>query len=69
MKEITEDVQAGTWSTIKYSSALPLSRRNEMLRRAEELSKAIKFAREKANATEVAEQKVGRALLEYLFQG
>jgi hypothetical protein len=69
VKEITEDVQAGTWSTIKYSSALPLQRRNEMLRRAEELSKAIKFAREKANSTEVTEQKVGRALLQYLFEG
>lgn len=69
VKEITEDVQAGTWSTIKYSSAVPLQKRNEMLRRAEELQKAIKFAREKANATEVEEKKVGRALLDFVFKG
>lgn len=69
VKEITEDVQAGTWSTIKYSSSVPLQRRNEMLRRAEELQKAIKFAREKANATEVEEKKLGRAVLDYVFKG
>lgn len=69
VKEITEDVQAGTWSTIKYSSALPLARKNELLRRTEELSKAIKFAREKANATEVEDKKVGRVLLDFIFKG
>ncbi len=68
VKEITEDVQAGTWSTIKYSSAIPVQQRNEMLRRAEELQKGIKFAREKANATEVEEKKLGRALLDYVFK-
>ncbi len=67
VKEITEDVQAGTWSTIKYSSAIPLQKRNEMLRRAEELQKAIKFAREKANSTEVDDKKVGRAVLDFVF--
>lgn len=67
VKEITEDVQAGTWSTIKYSSAIPLQKRNEMLRRAESLQKAIKFAREKANATEVEDKKVGRAVLDFVF--
>ncbi|MFO0613231.1 MAG: hypothetical protein U0414_11605 [Polyangiaceae bacterium] len=69
VKEITEDVQAGTWSTIKYSSAIPLKKRNEMLRRAEELQKGIKFAREKANATEVEDKKVGRAVLDFVFGG
>lgn len=69
VKEITEDVQSGTWSTIKYSSAVPLQRRNEMLRRAEDLQKALKFAREKANATEVEEKKLGRAILDYIFKG
>lgn len=69
VKEITEDMQAGTWSTIKYSSAIPLQRKNEMLRRAEELQKAVKFAREKANATEVEDKKVGRTLLDYVFKG
>lgn len=69
VKEITEDMQAGTWSTIKYSSAIPLQRKNEMLRRAEELQKAVKFAREKANATEVEDKKVGRTLLDFVFKG
>lgn len=69
VKEIIEDVHAGTWSTIKYSSAIPVQKRNDMLRRAEELQKAVKFAREKANATEVEEKKVGRTILDWLFKG
>lgn len=67
VKEITEDVQAGTWSTIKYSSAIPARRQNEMLARAEELQKAVKFAREKANATEIEQKRVARDVLDFVF--
>lgn len=69
VREVSEDVRAGTWSTIKYSTAIQAFKRNEMLRRVEELAKAIKFAREKANSTEVPEQKIGRTILDFVFKG
>lgn len=67
VKETVEDVFVGTWTTTKYSSALPAARVNELLRRVVELQKAVKFAREKANQLEVKEQKVGSAIFGYLF--
>jgi len=68
VKEVTEDVLAGTWSTIKYSGALPAQRVNEMLKRVEDLQKAVKFARETANGQEVDEVKLGEKLFAFLFQ-
>jgi len=64
---VTEDVLAGTWSTIKYAGALPAQRVNEILKRVEDLQKAVKFARETANGQEVDEVKVGEKLFAYLF--
>ena len=62
-----EDVQVGTWRTLKFSGALPARRVNELLERVEKLQAAVKFAREEANAVEVTDQKVGEALFGYLF--
>lgn len=69
VKEVTEDVLAGTWTTIKYSSALPASRVNELVRRIEAIQKAVKFAREAANGIEVKEQHVGKAIFDFLLAG
>jgi hypothetical protein len=63
---ITEDVVIGHWDTVKQSGALPVRRRTEVLERIERLIKAVKFAREEANAQEAPEQKVGDALFAYL---
>ncbi len=62
-----EDVAQGTWSTIKFSGALPAQRVNTLLARAEKLQQAVKFAREEANNLEVEQQKVGERMLSYLF--
>ena len=62
-----EDVQVGTWRTVRFSGALPARRVNELLARVEKLQEAVKFAREEANSAEVTEQKVGEALFGYLF--
>jgi hypothetical protein len=62
-----EDVAQGTWSTIKFSGALPAQRVNTLLARVEKLQQAVKFAREEANSMEVEQQKVGERLLAYLF--
>ncbi|HEX3640525.1 MAG TPA: hypothetical protein VHV10_04490 [Ktedonobacteraceae bacterium] len=62
-----EDVVVGGWRTIKFSSALPAQRINELLSRVDKLQEAVKFAREEANNLEVVEQKVGAKIFDYLF--
>jgi hypothetical protein len=62
-----EDVVVGFWKTVKFSGALPQKRVNELADRVEKLQQAVKFAREEANNQAADEQKVGRALLGYLF--
>ena len=53
VKEITEDVRTGDWTTTKYSSAMPVDQRDAMLARVEKLQNAVKQARETANSTDV----------------
>jgi hypothetical protein len=62
-----EDVAIGTWTTVKFSGALPAQRVNELLERVEKLAQAVKFAREEANAFEVTDQRVGDSVFAYLF--
>jgi len=65
---ITEDVVVGQWVTTKLSGALPAPRKKSLLTRIEKLIQAVKFAREQANGGDVTEQKVGAAILDYLFK-
>jgi len=67
VKEVTEDVVAGYWVTTKYSSALPVARINVLVARVEELQRAVKFAREKANEIDCEDVKVGKALIDFIF--
>lgn len=62
-----EDVTVGFWNIIKFSGALPATQINAMVKRIEALLKAVKFAREEANALEVETQKVGEKVFEFLF--
>lgn len=62
-----EDVVVGTWSTIKFSGALPAERLATVLGRVEALQAAVKAAREEANGIEVVEQKEGKAVFDFLF--
>lgn len=64
-----EDISVGTWKTVKFSGALPATEVNEMLRRVVEAQEKVKFAREQANLVEVKDEKVGEALLRYIFEG
>ncbi len=66
---IHEDLFVGTWTLVKFSSAIPASERNAMLVRVAKLSEAVKMAREEANGMEVTSIKIGGAVLSYLFQG
>lgn len=64
-----EDVWVGTWTTTKFSGAVPAAARNAMLERVRKLVDAVKAAREEANGLEVKPQKTGAALLSYVFDG
>jgi len=65
--KITEDVIVGHWNQVKMSGALPEVRKKELLSRVEKLQKAVKFAREEANNTEVTDQAIGDKFFGWLF--
>ena len=67
VKEGFDDRVVGSWKTVKFSGAMPAQVVAEMLDRVEKLQRAIKFAREEANALEVSQQKVGEKILSYIF--
>ena len=62
-----EDVPVGTWTTVKFSGALPASRVNELRERVEKLQAAVRQAREEANEIEVVDETVGKPVFDYLF--
>lgn len=62
-----EDVIVGTWSTIKFSGALPAIEVKAMVQRIEKLQRAVQFAREEANGLEIERQKVAAKVLDYIF--
>ena len=62
-----EDVAIGYWTTVKFSGALPAKRVADLLERVETLQRAVKFAREEANGTDVTDRKVGEKVFGYLF--
>lgn len=63
-----EDVTVGTWTTVKFSGAVPANEKNRLLERVRNLSDAVKQAREEANGTEVEKKKIGEAMLGYIFR-
>ena len=63
----TEDVPVGDWTTVKFSGALPATRVRQLLDRVEELQRAVKYAREEANGTEVSDRHAGETIFAYLF--
>lgn len=63
-----EDVVVGYWKTIKFSGAVPQKRVTELLAKVDDVQKAVKFARESANSTEVVVRgEASRTLLNYIF--
>lgn len=63
-----EDEIVGYWDTIKFSGAMPASRRNELLDRIVVLSDAVKYAREQGNMTEVVDPKPAAAVFAWLLR-
>lgn len=64
---VAESVTAGTWTRIKYSGGVPVSRKEEILRRIITLRAALHAAREQANRVEAVEPAVGARVLGYLL--
>jgi antitoxin component of RelBE/YafQ-DinJ toxin-antitoxin module len=63
-----EDVIQGTWTTVKFSGALPQTRVAELTERVDALIKAVKFAREEANNADVDDTKAAKAVFDYLLK-
>ncbi|OAI39577.1 hypothetical protein AYO40_01045 [Planctomycetaceae bacterium SCGC AG-212-D15] len=62
-----EDVVVGNWTTVKFSSAIPVRERNEMLARVRRLQEAVKLAREEANGAEAKPVRMAKGVLDYIF--
>lgn len=67
IREYTEDIVVGFWSTTKFSTAIYPSDIVAMEEKIVKLIEAVKFAREEANMTDVEQIKVGKAVMDYIF--
>lgn len=62
-----EDIPVGRWETTHLSGAVPLKFKQGLLERVTKLSDAVKTAREEANSMEIAEQKMGKTVFDWLL--
>lgn len=67
VKEVSEDVLAGYWTTVQFSGALPATQVRAMQDRLVQLREAVLHAREQANSVEAPEQNPGRAVVGFVF--
>ena len=64
---ITEDIVQGHYDEVRLSGAMTRDRKQEILRRINELLVAVKEAREEANSIRVDDVDVGRKLAEFVL--
>lgn len=66
---ITEDIGVGVWSLQRQSGAMRKEDRDGLIRRTDELARAVKEARERANQEQVPEDvpDVGKAIFDYIL--
>ncbi len=71
VKELMEDVKIGTIVSQEWSSLITVAQKGDMLDRVEEVLRAIKKARARANEMEidVRQNKIGESVLSYVFSG
>lgn len=68
VKEISIDVPVGKIKTQEWSGLITPAQKADMLDRAEQVKRAVKQARSRANATEIdINKKIGGALLSFVF--
>jgi pterin-4a-carbinolamine dehydratase len=64
----SEDVPVGTWTTIKFSGAIPADLKRRLAERCETLRQAVRYAREQANSVTVPDvEAIGPAVASYVF--
>jgi hypothetical protein len=64
---VTEDVIDGYWDKVRFSGAVPASRKDELLERCQALIEAVQRAREAANQIDVQDAPIGQAVFDHLF--
>lgn len=64
----TEDMVVGTWTTKKWSGALTSAKKSDLLERIDKLVRAVKQARQRANATEAVSVSVADALSKFIHE-
>lgn len=64
---VTEDVLAGYWTTIRYTTRVSADKKAAALKRVGELIDAVKVARERANTVDVPRREIGGGLLWFVF--
>jgi hypothetical protein len=64
---ITEDVNVGEWSAVKFSTAMTPTDKRNILLRITVLQDAIKLAREDANSISVEDVQIASSVLAYVF--
>lgn len=69
VKVYETEVPVGTWTTTDFSGALPAKKIADIKARADQLRVAAQFAREKANSRDVVDVKIGKPLLDFVFNG
>ncbi|MBN1412452.1 MAG: hypothetical protein JW969_16515 [Spirochaetales bacterium] len=62
------DKPVGYWHTVKFSGAISKKEKDALLEKVRNLQKAVKFAREEANNTEIGKSEYGDRILKYLFE-
>ena len=62
-----EDEVVGTWDTRKFSGALPVNRKSEIIAKIAKLRDAVKMAREQANDLKIEQVKFSNKLLDFVF--
>lgn len=64
---MNEDILIGYWNTVKHSGALPIPERDKLENKVNKLIKAVKYAREQANNSQVSNGQIGDKIFSYLF--
>ena len=66
VKEVVEEAVVGVWNSVSFSGKVHPGLKAAMLERVDILIAAVKDARMKANDIEVADQKIGAAVFDYI---
>lgn len=69
VKELTSDKPVGRIEEQKYSSMLSPADKSDMLERVDNLLRAVKKARQRANTVEATKIKIGELLFDYVHNG